>query len=134
MPNPQYLWSSSNPDVAIVEQSGVVKTFDKFETTSIQVAYVGIDEGIRKSVVNVVEPAYLSLRITPKFATHTSADKTSWSSASYLIEGQTYVVDVAAFDANNHRLSCIDVLSYLVDLMRTPLTPYFQFLVFTLHG
>ena len=112
MPDPRYKWKSSEAKVASVDARGRVHT-KALGNTQVSVSF-GVatpsfaDAGASRWVF-VVEPASLTLRITP--ANESDTNSLIAIGSKVLIQGQPYRFDVEMFDADLHK---IDVTSHTV--------------------
>ena len=112
MPDPRYKWRSSDARVASVDERGRVHT-KALGNTQVSVSF-GVatpsfaDAGASRWVF-VVEPASLTLRITP--ANESDTNSLIAIGSKVLIQGQPYRFDVEMFDADLHK---VDVTSHTV--------------------
>ncbi|KAL6059537.1 Fibronectin type-III domain-containing protein [Balamuthia mandrillaris] len=116
MPNPKYNWATSNTDVASVNQVGLVRGL-RPGMTRVTVDYVDMANNEAKAVVNVVEPAYLALKVVSESSlsgeTGPSSSGVSGPSSNwYLVKGMNYHLDIEVYDKDAHKLYNIDNLNF----------------------
>jgi hypothetical protein len=108
MPSSQYEWNIDNATVASINNRGILyaKTLG---VATVRVHNRDMPESEAKSLVHVVMPSYLSLKITPKDAEGSSHNPV-------LITGVDYTAEIEVKDVDNHIIYKTDTLSFDVKI------------------
>ncbi|GAM18714.1 hypothetical protein SAMD00019534_018890 [Acytostelium subglobosum LB1] len=115
MPNPQYVWDSTNKKVGIIEQSGLFLATD-IGKTEVNVQHKNMTENRAHAIVHVVTPSYLTLKIDPIGLG--PGPVVNWN----LIETKNYTLTVELYDASGHKIYNSDI-SYDVNISKTYFEP-----------
>ncbi|EFA83956.1 nucleoporin 210 [Heterostelium album PN500] len=115
MPNPQYVWDSTNKKVGIVEQNGLFMATE-IGKTEIIVQHKNMTENRAHTIVHVVSPSYLALKIEP--INLGPGPVSNWN----LIESKNYTLTVELYDTAGHKIYNSDI-SYDVDISKSYFEP-----------
>ncbi|KAF2071451.1 hypothetical protein CYY_007225 [Polysphondylium violaceum] len=102
LPNPNYIWSSSNPKTGVVENSGLFMALD-YGKTDLRVQHRNMSDNKVQALVNVVKPSYLALKIEP--IKSNMGPISNWN----LIENRDYILTVELYDASGHKIYSNDI-------------------------
>ncbi|EGC32478.1 hypothetical protein DICPUDRAFT_155557 [Dictyostelium purpureum] len=107
LPNPNYIWSSSNPKVGNIDNSGNFMALD-LGRTDLKVQHKKMMENKVQAFVNVVHPSYLAIKIEP--IKSSIGPISNWN----LIEKRDYILVVELYDASGHKIHSSDITFDLV--------------------
>ncbi|EGG22364.1 nucleoporin [Cavenderia fasciculata] len=117
MPNSQYLWSTNNNKVGVVDNSGLFMAIN-FGKTDLTVQHVDMSENRAHTSIHVVNPSYLAIKVEAlNLPNGQTAPVTNWN----LIQGKNYTLIVELYDASGHKIYNSDI-SYNVEISKD----YFQ--------
>ncbi|KYR02872.1 nucleoporin [Tieghemostelium lacteum] len=104
LPNPNYLWSSSNSKVGMVDNSGLFMAMD-LGKTELKVQHANMSDNRVQSLVNVVQASYLQIKIEPLSKNLGPGPVVNWN----LIQTRNYIVILELFDASGHKIYNPDI-------------------------
>eukprot|EP01132_Coremiostelium_polycephalum_P006697 gene6697-8283_t len=113
LPNSNYIWSSSNSKVGIVDNSGLFMALD-LGRTDLKVQHRNMSDNKVQAFITVVTPSYLAIKIEPIKAVGPVVD---WN----LIENRNYILIVELYDASGHKIYSSDI-TFDIDIP----TEYFE--------
>ncbi|KAM9969774.1 hypothetical protein ACTFIR_001611 [Dictyostelium discoideum] len=102
LPNPNYIWSSSNSKVGKVDNSGNFMALD-LGRTDLKVQHKNMSDNKVQAFVNVVHPSYLAIKIEPLKSG--LGPVSNWN----LIENRDYILVVELYDASGHKIHSSEI-------------------------
>eukprot|EP01133_Synstelium_polycarpum_P002661 gene2661-3071_t len=115
MPNPQYVWSTSNKKVGEVDNSGLFLALAHGKT-DLNVQHKNMSENRAHTIIHVVEPAHLALKID-------GLGLGPGPVVNYqLIEHNNYTITVELYDPSGHKIYNPEI-AYDVDISRDYFSP-----------
>ncbi|XP_049849503.1 nuclear pore membrane glycoprotein 210-like [Schistocerca gregaria] len=118
MPNPQYVWNSSNESIFTVNSEGLVSTAGKMGSAKVEVKFVSVEDNVAHAEVCVVVPSTIDILLAPVKEEYSQlfANHSARTFSPYVVEGLLYSMDVQVSDADGHVISSTDSLQFNVSL------------------
>jgi hypothetical protein len=103
MPNPDYVWSTTNSEIATVDNSGIVSTHGVLGSSFIDVSFTAVDDNHAHGHITVVEPRTLDLTLNPLRSFSIGATSVR-ATSTYIIGNELYQLEPSLYDHNGNRL------------------------------
>lgn len=110
MPSPDYVWSTTNPQIATVDDSGVVSTHGVLGNSFVDVRFTTVDDNHAHGHVSVVEPQSMDLTLIP--LGYNVDALTVRTTSTYIIHNVPYRINPKVYDAGGNSLYTVENVKF----------------------
>lgn len=104
MPNPDYVWSTTNPQIATVDDKGVVSTHGMLGNSFVDVRFTTVDDNHAHGHISVVEPHTIDLNLVPQHPFYDVDALDVRTTTTFIIHNVSYIIIPKMYDAGGNAL------------------------------
>lgn len=110
MPNPDYVWTTSSPQIATVNDAGLVSTHGMLGNSFVDVRFTTVDDNHAHGHISVVEPQTMDLTLIPLGY---NVDALSVRTTStFIIHNVPYRINPKVYDAGGNSLYTVENVKF----------------------